>query len=96
MQKQEAGTSLHDQFMDPETDPTSDSDPAVQRLSNSRDVTPVESFIRLANTVDGHVSCRAATDEEAISVEISWEIRGGNYVLIRTKTGGGSRSVCAA
>ena len=59
---------------------TSDSQPALYRCSSSRDVTPVESFIRSGDAVDRHVSCRAAPDQKSIFIEISSEITGNSFL----------------
>lgn len=48
-----------------------ESKPALWWFSSSRDAALVESFVRLGNTLDGHLSCRAAPDEAAIFIEIS-------------------------
>lgn len=40
------------------------------------DVTLVEAFIRPGNMLDGHVTCRLFSDEDAIFEESSWEVGG--------------------
>ncbi len=48
--------------------------------SSSRDPALVESFIRRWNIMDGHVSCRATPNEEAIFKEIGFEFRRSSFV----------------
>ncbi len=59
---------------------TSDSQPALCWFSSTGDETLVESFIRLGNSVDGHVSCRAAVHKVATFIEFSGEV-GGRLLL---------------
>lgn len=59
---------------------------AVWWLSNSRDVTLVESFIWFGNPVDGQVSCRAAPNKIIIFIECCSET-GGWACIVSTVEG---------
>ena len=67
-------------------DITCDKQPGGWRLSQASDVTLVDSFIRLGDMVDGHVTCGRRPDKSAIFIEISLEV-GGRRLTFTEQSG---------
>lgn len=55
---------------------TSDKQPALGWFSSTRDLTHVESFMRLIDMGNRHVASKAGPNEHAVLIEDSWEIIG--------------------